>query len=198
MNPRFVLALTTVVSTFVVSSANCAPETYKIDPAHSSVGFKVRHLFSYVTGKFMKFDGTFTVDPDVPDKASVTATVQSTSVDTGNAKRDEDLRGANFFDAAKFPEITFKSKGVKPTGKDSADIVGDFTVHGVTKDLTLHAKFLGKGKGMGGDVSGWHLASDPIKRTDFGLNWNKAIEGTAVVGDDVEITIDIEADKVGA
>jgi polyisoprenoid-binding protein YceI len=195
MNPRLIATLACVS---FVASAHGAPENYKIDPAHSAVGFNVRHLFTNVTGKFMKFDGNFTVDPDAPDKATVTANVQATSVDTGNAKRDEDLRSANFFDATKYPEIAFKSKSVKPTGKDTADIVGDFTMHGVTKDLTLHAKFLGKGKGMGGDVSGWHLTSDPIKRTDFGLNWNKAIEGTAVVGDDVEITIDIEADKVGA
>ncbi|MDQ6765356.1 MAG: YceI family protein, partial [Verrucomicrobiota bacterium] len=152
-------------------------------------------LFSFVTGKFTKFDGTFAVDPDALPGSTVTATVQTASVDTANGKRDEDLKGADFFDAAKFPEITFKSKSVKPTGKDSADITGDFTMHGVTKDLTLHAQFLGKGKGMKGEISGWHLTSDPIKRSDYGLNWSKAIEGTQVVGDDVEITIDIEADK---
>jgi len=194
--PSALLFFAAVSSISFVSSAKCAPETYKIDPAHSAVAFKVRHLFSYVSGKFTKFDGSFTVDADAVDKSSVNATVHTDSVDTANEKRDEDLRSANFFDATKFPEITFKSKSVKSTGKDSADVVGDFTMHGVTKELTLHAQFLGKGKGMGGEVSGWHLTSDPIKRTDFGLNWNKAIEGTAVVGEDVEITIDVEAHKV--
>ena len=84
------------------------------------------------------------------------------------------------------------------TGSDSADITGDFTMHGVTKELVLHAKFLGKGKGKGmrGDICGWHLTSDPIKRQDYGLSWNKAIEGTQVVGDVVEISIDVEAHKV--
>ena len=180
----------------LASTVSAAPETFKIDPVHSVISFKVRHLFSYVTGKFTKFDGTFTVDTDAVPSSTVSATVQTASVDTANAKRDEDLKSANFFDATRFPEITFKSKSVKPTGKDKADVTGDFTMHGVTKELTLHAQFLGKGKGMQGEVSGWHLTSDPINRKDYGLNWSHAIEGTQVVGDDVEITIDIEADKV--
>ncbi len=194
-SPLVVAFLVAVGSISFASSGISAPETYKIDPVHSSVAFKVRHLFSYVTGKFTKFDGTFTVDSDAVDKSSVKADVQTTSIDTGNEKRDEDLRSANFFDTVKFPGITFQSKSIKATGKDTADVLGDFTMHGVTKPLTLHAQFLGKGKGMGGEVSGWHLTSDPIKRSDYGLNWSKAIEGTAVVGDDVEITIDIEAHK---
>ncbi len=179
----------------LASAALAASETYKIDPVHSSVGFKVRHLFSSVNGKFTKFDGTFTVDADAPEKSSVTATVQTASIDTAEEKRDGHLKTAEFFDVAQFPEITFKSKSVKSTGKDTADITGDFTMHGVTRELTLRAQFLGKGKGMKGEISGWHLSSGPIKRSDYGLKWNKAIEGTAVVGDDVEITIDIEADK---
>jgi polyisoprenoid-binding protein YceI len=187
--------LLTAASVLFASAALGAPETYKIDPVHSSITFKVRHLFSYVTGKFTKFDGTFTVDPDATDQATVTAAVQAASIDTADEERDLDLKSADFFDVPKFPEITFKSKSVKPTGKDTADIVGDFTLHGVTKELTLHAQFLGKGKGMKGQISGWHLTSNPIKRSEYGLTWNKAIEGTAVVGDDVEITIDIEADK---
>ena len=193
---RFSLALMAAgVALGLGSTASAAPDTYKIDPVHSVVSFKVRHLFSYVTGKFTKFEGTFTVDADAVPSSTVTATVQTASVDTANPKRDEDLKSGNFFDATKFPEITFKSKSVKSTGTDKADVTGDFTMHGVTKELTLHAQFLGKGKGMKGEVSGWHLTSDPIKRSDYGLNWNHAIEGTQVVGDDVEITIDIEADK---
>lgn len=177
------------------SSTLAAPENYKIDPVHSSISFKVRHLFSYVSGKFGKFEGTFTADPDAVEQSSVTASVQTASIDTGNDDRDKHLKSAEFFDVGKFPEIAFKSKSVKSTGDKSADIVGDFTMHGVTKELTLHAKFLGKGKGMKGEISGWHLMADPIKRGDYGLNWSKVVEGTQVVGDDVEITIDIEANK---
>ncbi|MEO8045075.1 MAG: YceI family protein [Spartobacteria bacterium] len=173
-----------------------ADETYKIDPVHSSISFKVRHFFSYVTGNFTKFEGTIQVDPDHPEKSTVTATIDAASVDTKNAKRDEDLRSADFFEVAKYPTITFKSKSVKQTGADAGDIVGDLTMHGVTKEITLHAKFLGKGKGMGGrSISGWQVTPDPIKRSEYGLTWSKAVEGTAVVGEDVTISIEVEADK---
>ena len=173
-----------------------ADDTYKIDPVHSAINFKVRHFFSFVNGTFKKFDGTITFDPDHPEKSSVTATIDASSIDTQNEKRDEDLRSADFFDAAKYPTITFKSKSVKQTGADSGDIIGDLTMHGVTKELTLHVKFLGKGKGMGGkSISGWQITPEPIKRSEYGLNWNKAVEGTAVVGEEVTISIDIEADK---
>jgi polyisoprenoid-binding protein YceI len=173
-----------------------ADDTYKIDPVHSSINFKVRHFFSYVNGDFTKFSGTIMVDPDHPEKSSVTATIEAASVNTSNEKRDQNLRGADFFDTTKFPEITFKSKSVKQTGADTGEILGDLTMHGVTKEITLHAKFLGKGKGMGGhSISGWEVTTDPIKRSDYGLSWGKVIEGTAVVGDDVTVTIDVEADK---
>ncbi len=156
----------------------------------------MRHFFSYVTGSFKKFEGTITVDPDHPEKSSVVATIDATSIDTQNEKRDEHLKTADFFDVAKFPTITFKSKSVKQTGADAGDIVGDLTMHGVTKEITLHAKFLGKGKGMGEkSISGWQVTPDPIKRSDFGLTWSKAVEGTAVVGEEVTISIDIEAGK---
>jgi polyisoprenoid-binding protein YceI len=173
-----------------------AEDTYKIDPVHSSISFKVRHFFSYVSGSFKKFEGTINVDPDHPEKSSVTATIDAASVDTRNDKRDEDLRSADFFDVAKLPTITFKSKSVKQTGADSGDILGDLTMHGVTKEITLHVKFLGKGKGMGNKpISGWQVTPDPIKRSEYGLTWSKMVEGTAAVGEEVTISIDIEADK---
>ncbi len=173
-----------------------ADDTYKIDPVHSSINFKVRHFFSYVNGSFKKFEGTINVDPTHPEKSSVMATIDAASVDTKNDKRDEDLRGPDFFDAAKYPTITFKSKSVKQTGAGSGDIVGDLTMHGVTKEITLHVKFLGKGKGMGGKaISGWQVTPEPIKRSEYSLNWSKMVEGTAVVGDEIMISIDIEADK---
>ncbi len=173
-----------------------AEDTYKIDPVHSAISFKVRHFFSYVSGSFKKFEGTISVDPDHPEKSSVKATIETASIDTKNETRDKDLRSDHFFDVAKYPTITFKSKSVKQTGADSGDILGDLTMHGVTKELTLHVKFLGKGKGMEGKpISGWQVTPEPIKRGDYGLTWSKAIEGTAVVGEEVTISIDVEADK---
>ncbi len=173
-----------------------ADETYKIDPVHSSISFKVRHFFSYVNGSFRKFEGTIHVESDHPEKSSVNAVIQTASIDTGNDKRDEDLRSADFFDAAQFPTITFKSKSVKQNGPDSGDITGDLTMHGVTREITLRVKFLGKGKGMGGHaISGWQVTAGPVKRSDYGLTWSKTVEGTAVVGQDVEVTIEVEADK---
>jgi polyisoprenoid-binding protein YceI len=173
-----------------------ADDTYKIDPVHSSISFRVRHFFSFVNGSFRKFEGTIKVNQDHPEKSSVTATIDAASITTQNDKRDEDLRSADFFDVAKYPTITFKSKSVKQTGADSGDIVGDLTMHGVTKEITLHAKFLGKGTGLQGKpISGWQVTPEPIKRSDYGLTWSKAVEGTAVVGEEVTVSIDIEADK---
>jgi polyisoprenoid-binding protein YceI len=173
-----------------------ADDTYKLDPIHSSISFKVRHFFSFVNGNFKKFEGTIKVDSDHPEKSSVIATIDAASISTQNDKRDGDLRSDHFFDVAKYPTITFKSKSVKQTGADSGDIVGDLTMHGVTKEITLHAKFLGKGTGLGGKpISGWQVTPDPIKRSDYGLTWSKAVEGTAVVGEEVTVSIDVEADK---
>ncbi len=195
MKKLFALLTVAALSGSLLSAR--ADEIYHLDPVHSSINFKVRHFFSYVTGTFKTFEGTLHLDPAHPEKSSVTATIQATSIDTQNEKRDEDLRSADFFEVAKYPTITFKSKSVKQTGAESADIVGDLTMHGVTKEITLHAKFLGKGNGMGGKpISGWEITAEPIKRSDYGLNWSKAVEGTAVIGEAVTITIDVEADKV--
>lgn len=171
-----------------------ANETYNIDPVHSTVGFKIRHLAGKVTGRFVDVTGTIHVDPDHPEKASVEATIQAKSIDTANTKRDQDLRSANFFNVEKFATITFKSKKVSVLDKETADVTGDLTIHGVTKEVTLHVQFLGKGKGMNGrPQTGWE-ATTKINRTEFGLTWSKLIEGISVVGDDVEISLQIESD----
>ncbi len=149
-----------------------------------------------MNGSFKKFEGTIQLDPDHPEKSSVTAKIEAASIDTQNEKRDQHLQSADFFEVEKYPEITFKSKSVKQTGADSGDIVGDLTMHGVTKEITLHAKFLGKGNGLQGKpISGWQITLDPLKRSEYGLTWSKAVEGTAVVGEEVTVSIDIEADK---
>jgi polyisoprenoid-binding protein YceI len=180
---------------FLIQSA-CAADTFVFDKAHSTIGFQVRHLFSTVPGKFDDFTGTINYDEANPENSSVEVTIKTASVNTGVKMRDDDLRSPNFFDAAKYPEITFKSKSVKMTGNNTADVTGDLTMHGVTKEAVLKVELLGKGAGMkpGSVVSGWNAAT-ALKRTDYGLTWNKVIEGTQVVGDDVKIDLNVEADK---
>jgi len=188
------ITLTCLSALLIVQSA-LAADTYVFDKAHSAIGFQIRHLFSNVPGKFDDFTGTIQYDEANPEQSSVEVNIKTASIDTGVKMRDDDLRSANFFDAAKFPEITFKSKSVKSSGKDTADVTGDLTMHGVTKEVVLKVELVGKGAGMKGSiVSGWD-ATTALKRSEFGLAWNKAIEGTQVVGDDVKIEMHIEADK---
>lgn len=181
-------------ATFALTLAHAsAAEKFEIDPVHSTIGFKVKHLFSYVTGRFNDVQGTITVDAAKPEDSAVEVKIATKSINTANEKRDTHLRSPDFFDAEKFPEMTFKSKKVVRTGEDTADVTGDFTLHGVTKEVVLKVKFLGKGKGMtGGLQTGWE-AKTAIKRSDYGLTWSKIIEGTAVVGDEIEIELQIEA-----
>ena len=127
-------------------STSFATQPYKMDPAHSTIGFKVHQYLTTVAGKFTRFSGTVDVDPDHPEKSSVAAKIDVPSIDTGIAKRDTHLRSAEFFNVAKFPGITFKSRSVKRTGANTGDITGDFTMHGVTKAIILHAKLLGDPK----------------------------------------------------
>ena len=192
MNKITPLAL---LSALLVAHSAFAADTFVFDKAHSTIGFQVRHLFSKVPGKFDDFSGQIKLDEANPEQSSVEVTIKTASVDTGVKMRDDDLRSPNFFDAKKFPEITFKSTSVKRTGENTADVTGDLAMHGVTKEVVLKVELLGKGAGMQGAItSGWD-AGTALKRSDFGLSWNKVIEGTQVVGDDVQIEVHIEADK---
>jgi polyisoprenoid-binding protein YceI len=188
------LHLLTAFSAFLLAQYALA-DVYVIDKVHSTMGFQVRHLFSKVPGKFDDFSGQIQFDEADLEKSSVEVKIKTASIDTANEQRDKDLRSPNFFDTAKYPEITFTSKSVKKTGDNTADITGDLTMHGVTKEVVLKAELLGKGAGLQGKtVSGWE-ATTALKRSDFGLSWNKVIEGTQVVGDDVQIDLRVEADK---
>jgi len=176
----------------LVSAASAAVETYDIDPAHSSVGFSIRHIFSQVPGSFTQFTGSVTVDRDNLEKSSVEAVIQVGSVTTAVEKRDNHLKSPDFFDAAKFGTITFKSKAWKKTGDDTYDVTGDLTIKDVTKEVVLKVTSLGFGPGMTGKpVSGWS-ATTTINRNDFGVT-GPAMLGKAV-GDEVTITISVEAD----
>jgi polyisoprenoid-binding protein YceI len=183
------------LSALLIIQSAFAADTYVFDKAHSSLGFQIRHLFSNVLGKFNDFTGAIQFDEANPDQSSVEVTIKTASIDTGVEMRDKDLRSTNFFDAEKFPEITFKSKSVKKTGENTFDVTGDLTMHGVSKEIVLKVELIGKGAGpKNAIVSGWD-ATTALKRSDYGLAWNKVIEGTQVVGDDVKIELHVEADK---
>ena len=169
--------------------AQAAVETYKIDPVHSSVGFTIRHFFTNVPGTFTKFSGTIVVDRANLENSTVEAKIEVASVDTRNGMRDDDLRSDKFFSAVKLPAITFKSTSWKKTGEDTFDVTGNLTIRDVTKEVVLKTKSLGFGPGMkGAMLSGWE-ASTTLNRNDFGIT-----AYPKVLGDDVAVTITIEAD----
>lgn len=194
-----------IVSRVVLASALClamakcealASETFKIDPAHSAITFKVRHLLGTAKGKFTKFSGTIEVDRDQPEKSSVTVSIQTSSIDTAIAKRDEHLRGENFFNVQKYPEITFKSRQVKRTGANAGEIEGDLTMHGVARPVTLRIELLETPDSIGKDqATHWSVTTAPIKRSQFGLMWSKSVEAVSMIGDDVTIDMQIEATR---
>ncbi len=173
-----------------------ATDTYTIDKNHSDVSFQIRHFVSKVRGRFGDFEGTIQVDPAKPEASSVAFTIKAASIDTNQANRDGDLRSENFFDVAKFPEITFKSTKIVPAGKDKYDVTGSFTMHGVTKEITLPVTFTGTAKDpRGGERAGFELATI-LNRKDYGINWNKALDnGSLMLSDDVAVTISLETVK---
>jgi polyisoprenoid-binding protein YceI len=188
MKLRSILVASALVAGFTLT-ASAAVETYKIDPVHSSVGFSIRHFFSPVPGNFTKFTGTIKVDRENMENSSVEASIDVPSIDTRNGRRDDDLRSDHFFDATKFPTMSFVSKSWKKTGDDTYDVTGDLTIRGVTKPAVLKVKALGFGPGMQGKMlSGWE-ATTKVNRNDFGITTYPKM-----LGDDVDVTITVEAD----
>ena len=184
------IAFATFCALALAARSQAAVETYKIDPVHSSVGFSIRHFFSNVPGVFTRFTGTIVVDRHNIENSTVEATIEVPSIDTRSGMRDNDLRSDKFFAVEKFPAIIFKSKSWKKTGDDTCDITGDLTIHGVTKEVVLKTKSLGFGPGMNGAVlSGWE-ATATINRNDFGIT-----AYPKMLGDDVAVTISVEADQ---
>jgi polyisoprenoid-binding protein YceI len=185
---RFLLAL------LLLAPFSAPAETYKIDSAHSQIAFSLHQFVSSVRGEFHRFSGTIEVDRDHPERSSVTARISVGSIDTKIQKRDHHLLSAEFFDAAKFPEITFKSRSVKRTGESSGDIIGDFTMHGVTKPMTLHVKLSTPPSGESlPERTRWIVTTDPINRKDFGLMFSSATESISGISSSVTPTIEIEA-----
>jgi len=170
------------------------PVAWTVDPAHSEVSFRVRHLTGRVRGHFKEFSTSLMADPAQLTTGSVTVEVKTASVSTENEKRDTHLRGPDFFDVEKFPVMTFKSTKVEANGKDIA-LSGDLTIRGVTRPVVLKGTFNGKVVDPWGKERLGFEVSTTIDRRDFGLVWNKLVEGSSLVGDEVTIDIAIEAVK---
>ncbi len=172
--------------------------TWEADPAHSSVDFAIRHMMiSTVRGQFRTFSAKIAGDPANPSGATIEATMDAGSIDTGNEKRDGHLKSPDFLDVQKFPTITFKSTGVQKAGEGKVKVTGDLTLHGVTKPVVLEVEGPTPSikDPMGNTKAGAH-ATTRINRKDFGIVWNKTMDGGGVmVGDDIDVSIDVEAVK---
>lgn len=188
----------------IVAAANPAlsAEGWKIDPSHSSAQFSVRHMMiSNVRGEFSGVSGTVQLDPKHPDESKVDATIDVSTVNTREAKRDEHLKGADFFDVAKYPTMTFKSKKVTAAGSGHLKMAGDLTLHGVTKEVTLDVE------GPSAEIKDGHggtrvgaSATATINRKDFGISYGGKMPdgGGLMIGEEIPITIDIEMLKTPA
>ncbi|HLA79915.1 MAG TPA: YceI family protein [Vicinamibacteria bacterium] len=187
----FVLAAATLIAQPVL-----AADTYSVDKTHSDLSFQIRHLVGKVRGSFGDFSGTINADATKPEASTVEFTIKAASIDTANEDRDKHLRSADFFEVEKFPEISFKSTKVKLLGKDRYEVTGDFSMHGVTKPLTLPVSFLGSGKDPWGNERAGFETTTTLNRKDFGIVWNKTLDaGGLVLGDEVSVSITLEALK---
>ena len=187
---RFLLTLVFVgLALGPLSSAQAAVETYDIDPVHTWVGFTVSHFFTKVPGYFSKVKGTIVVDRNHLENSMVEAIIEVASITTNTKMRDDDLRSTNFFAAAQFPAMIFKSQSWKSTGGDTYAVAGVLTMKNVTKEVVLKVKSLGFGSGMNGAaISGWE-ASLTLDRRDFDITADQG-----AVGNTVDVLINVEAD----
>jgi len=177
------------------SSVALCNETYRFDQSGSTIAFAVHQYLGTTHGKFAKFDGKIEIDRAHPESSSVVARIEVRSVDTGIQKRDDDLRSSEFFNAEKYPEITFKSRSVKQTGPQAGDILGDLTMHGVTKQITLHVRLLNP---ISNDTkqTRWAVTTDALKRREFNLMFGQNAEAISGIGQSVAVNIEIEASHV--
>jgi polyisoprenoid-binding protein YceI len=179
----------------VEANGRAAEDVFTFDKAHTKVGFRIRHTVSRVEGRFKDFDGTIWIDRENPAQSRVELTIRAASIDTANDNRDGDLRSANFFDVEKFPTITFKSTKVESRGGDNYSVTGDFTMHGVTKSIVVPVQSNGFAKMGKTEKAGFTIAF-PLNRKDYGITWNRTLDqGALLLGDDVDISIEIEANK---
>ena len=186
------------IAMFVALPVLAHADTWQIDPAHTNVEFSVRHMMiSNVKGQFQKTSGTVDVNGKDPTSAKIDATIDATSINTRVDKRDAHLKSPAFLDVDKFPTITFKSTKIEADGPGKWKVTGDLTLHGVTKPVVLDVESTGTPvTDPMGDTRAGASATTKISRKDFGLTWNQPLEtGGVMVGDEVAISIDVEAIK---
>ena len=178
-------------------AGNCWATDYVIDASHSSVVFKVKHLaISSVPGRFGDLSGKFSFDPSNIEGSKAEATIKASTINTMDAKRDDHLKGADFLDVSKFPAIQFKTSKIEKVSDSVFNAHGDLSIHGVTKPVVLNVTYGGAAKDPWGKERAAFEAKTTINRKDFGLTWSKTLEtGGLVVGDDVQITLEIEGVK---
>jgi polyisoprenoid-binding protein YceI len=170
-----------------------AMTTFNIDPAHSMMLFKVRHLgLSTVTGRFAKFAGTFQLDPATGQAGSASLKIETASVSTDNERRDGHLRSPDFFAADSFPQISFESTRIEKLSGNKYRMAGNLTIRGVTKPVTLEGELAGTRQTPQGWLAAVNLTGS-VKRKEFGLMWDRLTEGVAVVSDDVVLQLEVEA-----
>ena len=174
------------------------PNTWNIDPAHSAARFSVKHMMvSTVRGTLGKVTGTIDYDGKTVESIKADVRIDLATIDTGDDSRDKDLKSDNFFDIAKYPTVTFKSKRVQADGKGKFKMVGDLTMHGVTKELTLNGEGPSPALRQGPDLRVGASATATIDRREWGLLYNRTVELASIVGDEIQIQIDVEATKKG-
>jgi len=174
-----------------------AADTYTLDADHSTITFRVRHLISKVSGSFGAFEAEIVGDQGSPEKGSVQFTIDVASIDTGNEKRDEHLRNEDFFDAEKYPAITFKSTKIVRRAENAFDVHGTFTMRGVTRDIVVPVVFNGVMDDPWGNTKAGFEISMTLNRKDYGVSWNKLMDkGGMILGDEVEIFISLQAVQV--
>lgn len=174
------------------SKAELATGTWSVDKAHTDIAFTIAHLgVSKTRGSFTDFDGSVTANGTKPENSSVQFTIKTASINTGNTARDEHLRSKDFFEAEKYPEITFKSTKISKT-KNGFTALGNLTMHGVTKPVSLPFTVTGPQKGFKGELHMGIETAVALNRKDYGLTWNSIVEGSQAVGDTVNVTISME------
>lgn len=188
---KLLLATAITGSTLIASVANAA--TYDIDNegAHASVNFKIQHLgYSWLTGRFNDFDGSFEYDAAKPEASAINVTIDTTSIDSNHAERDKHLKGSDFLDVKKYPAATFKSTGFTSTGEGAGNMTGEFTMHGVTKTITIPVERIGEGNDPWGGYRAGFMGTTELKLSDYGIDYNLGPASTTV-----EIELHVEGKR---